>query len=166
MAAADSEEDPQQGGRFSHDSARWQVENQAGRSRSVYARLGVAVSINSLVTALFAAAFAAWVREPGTAVQALAVTVLVVFAIGIAGAFAALRERLDVPGVKPSEIRNVERRFGEAAARRLATGSMIKAHETNEPKIARMERWLQVALICTTANAVIAPATIMAAILF
>ena len=90
---ADSEEDPQQGGRFSHDSARWQVEAQAGRTRSIYARLGVAVSINSLITALFAVALAAWVQEPGAAVQALAVIVLVIFAIGIIGAFAALRER-------------------------------------------------------------------------
>ena len=60
----------------------------------------------------------------------------------------------------------MERRFGETAARALVTDSMIKAHEANEPKIARMERWLQVALICTAANAVIAPATIVAAILF
>ena len=162
---ADSEEDPQQGGRFSHDSARWQVEAQAGHARSIYARLGVAVSINSLITALFAIALAAWVQEPGTAVQALAVIVLVIFATGIAGAFAALRERLDVPGVKPSEIRNMEQWFGEAAARDLATDSMIKAHEANEPKIARMERWLQVALACTAANAVIAPATIIATLL-
>lgn len=162
---ADSEEDPQQGGRFSHDSARWQVEAQAGRTRSIYARLGVAVSINSLVTALFAIALAAWVREPGTAVQALAVIVLVIFAIGIIGAFAALRERLELPGVKPSATRDVEQRFGEAAARDFATDSMIKAYEANEPKIARMERWLQVALICTAVNAVTAPATIIAALL-
>ena len=166
MAAADSEEDPQQGGRFSHDSARWQVETQAGHVRSIYARLGVGISINSLITALFAVALAAWVREPGTAVQVLAVIVLVIFATGIAGAFAALRERLKVPSVKPSEIRNMERRFGEVAARDLAAVSMIEAHEANEPKIARMERWLQVALVCTAANAVIAPATIVAAILF
>lgn len=163
---ADSEEDPQQGGRFSHDSARWQVEAQAGHARSIYARLGVAVSINSLITALFAIALAAWVQEPGAAVQALAVVVLVIFAIGIIGAFAALREHLTVPSVKPSAIRNVERRFGKAAARAFATNSMIEAHEANEPVVARMERWLQVALICTAANAVIAPATIVAAILF
>ena len=163
---ADSEEDPQQGGRFSHDSARWQVEAQAGHARSIYARLGVAVSINSLITALFAIALAAWVQEPGAAVQALAVIVLVIFAIGIIGAFAALREHLTVPSVKPSAIRNAERRFGEAAARDLATNSMIEAHEANEPVVARMERWLQVALACTAANAVIAPATIVAAILF
>ncbi len=163
---ADSEEDPQQGGRFSHDSARWQVEAQAGRTRSIYARLGVAVSINSLITALFAVALAAWVREPGTAVQSLSVIVLIIFAIGIGGAFAALRERLKVPGATPSEIRKVERRFGEAAARDLATNSMIEAHEANEPVVARMERWLQVALACTAANAVIAPATIVAAIMF
>ena len=166
MAAADSEEDPQQGGRFSHDSARWQVETQAGHVRSIYARLGVGISINSLITALFALALAAWVREPDAAVQALAVIVLVIFTIGIVGAFAALREHLDVPGAKPSEIRDMERRFGEAAARNLAIESMIEAHEANEPVIARMERWLQVALVCTVANAVIAPATIVAAILF
>ena len=166
MAAADSEEDPQQGGRFSHDSARWHIENQAGRTRSIYARLGVAVSINSLITALFAIALAAWVREPDAAVQVLAVIVLVVFAAGIVGAFVALRERLAVPGAELREIRYVERRFGETAARALVTDSMIKAHEANEPKIARMERWLQVALVCTAANAVIAPATIVAAILF
>ena len=163
---ADSEEDPQQGGRFSHDSARWQVEAQAGHARSIYARLGVAVSINSLITALFAVALAAWVQEPGAAVQALAVIVLVIFAIGIIGAFAALRERLKVPSVRPSQIRDAEQRFGEAAARDLAIDSMIDAHEANEPVIARMERWLQVALICTAANAVIAPATIVAVILF
>lgn len=163
---ADSEEDPQQGGRFSHDSARWQVEAQAGHARSIYARLGVAVSINSLITALFAIALAAWVQEPGAAVQALAVIVLVIFAIGIIGAFAALRERLAVPSVKPSGIRNMEQRFGEAAARDLAIDSLIDTYEANEPRIARMERWLQVALICTAANAVIAPATIVAAILF
>ena len=163
---ADSEEDPQQGGRFSHDSARWQVEAQAGRTRSIYARLGVAVSINSLITAFFAVALAAWVQEPGAAVQALAVIVLVIFAIGIAGAFAVLRERPAVPGVKPSQIRDVEQRFGETSARDLAIDSMIDAHEANEPKIARMERWLQVVLACTAANAVIAPATIVAAILF
>ena len=162
---ADSEEDPQQGGRFSHDSARWQVEAQAGRTRSIYARLGVAVSINSLITAFFAIALAAWVREPDVAVQALAVIVLAIFAIGIGGAFAALRERLSAPTVKPGEIRRVERRFGEAAARDLATASMIEAHEANEPKIAHMERWLQVSLGCTAANAVIAPATIIATLL-
>lgn len=162
---ADSEEDPQQGGRFSHDSARWQVEAQAGRTRSIYARLGVAVSINSLITALFAIALAAWVQEPGAVIQALAVIVLVIFAIGIGGAFAALREHLMEPSVKPSEIRNVERRFGEAAARDLATNSMIEAHEANEPVVDRMERWLQVALVCTAVNAVIAPSTIIAALL-
>ena len=162
---ADSEEDPQQSGRFSHDSARWQVEAQAGRTRSIYARLGVAVSINSLITALFAVALAAWVQEPGAAVQAFAVLVLVIFAIGIIGAFAALRERLAEPNATPGEIRNVEQRFGEAAARALATNSMIEAHEANEPVVARMERWLQVALACTAANAVIAPSTIIAALL-
>ena len=162
---ADSEEDPQQGGRFSHDSARWQVEAQAGRTRSVHARLGVAVSINSLITALFAIALAAWVQEPGAAVQALAVIVLVIFAIGIIGAFAALREHLTEPSVRPSQIRDAERWFGEAAARALATNSMIEAHEANEPVVARMERWLQVALVCTAANAVIAPSTIIAALL-
>ena len=152
-------------GRFSYESALWHTEQQNGRVRDIRARLSLAISVNSLVIALFAVALAAWVPEPDAAIQALSVIILVIFSIGIIGAFLALRESLAAPGARPRAIRRVERQFGEADALDLATRSMIDAYDVNEPRLVRMERWLQVALAAAVANAVIAPATIIAAIL-
>ena len=158
-------DDDQGDGRFSYESALWHTDQQNGRVRDIRARLSLAVSVNSLVIAVFAVALAAWIREPGAAIQALSVIILVIFSIGIIGAFLALRESLAAPGARPRAIRRVEQRFGEAEAFDLATGSMIDAYDVNEPRIARAERWLQVALTATAANAVLVPATIIAGVL-
>ena len=158
-------DDEQGDGRFSYESALWHTEQQNGRVRDIRARLSLAISVNSLVIALFAVALAAWVPEPDAAIQALSVIILVIFSIGIIGAFLALRESLSTPNAKLDEIIDAERRFGEASARNLATGAMRNAYDANEPRLARMERWLQVALAAAVSNAVIAPATIIAAIL-
>ena len=158
-------DDDQDGGRFSYETALWLTERQNDRVREIRARLGVSISVNSLIISLFALALAAWIPEPGTAVQVLSIIVLVIFIIGIIGAFAALREDLSMPDAEPRAIRRAERQFGEAAARALATDAMLNAYDVNEPRIARMERWLQVALAAMVANAVLAPATIIAAIL-
>ena len=152
-------------GRFSYESALWHTEQQNGRVRDIRARLSLAISVNSLVIALFAVALAAWVPEPDATIQALSVVILVIFSIGTVGAFLALRESLATPSAEPDAIREAEQRFGEAAARDLATDAMIDAYAANKPRLARMERWLQVALTATVANAIIAPATIIAAIL-
>ena len=161
----DAPDDDQDGGRFSYESTLWHTERQNNRVREIHARLGVSISVDSLVVGLFAIALAAWVREPGTAVQVLSIIVLVIFIIGIIGAFIALRESLSAPNADPRAIREAEQRFGETAARALATDAMIEAYEINGPVIARMERWLRVSLSATVANAIIAPATIIAALL-
>ena len=153
------------GGRFSYESALWHTEQQNGRVRDIRARLSLAISVNSLVIALFAVALAAWIREPGAAIQALSVIVLVIFSIGIIGAFLALRESLASPGAGPRAISEAEQEFSQADALDLATRSMIDVYDVNGPRLARMERWLQVALAAAVANAVIVPATIIAAIL-
>ena len=158
-------EDDQTSGRFSYESALWLTERQNDRVREIRARLGVAISVNSLVIGLFAIALAAWIREPGTAVQVLSVIILVIFTIGIIGAFIALREDLSGPQAEPRAIFRAEQQLGETAARELATNAMLNAYDANKPSIARMERWLQVTLMATVANAIIAPATIIAAIL-
>ena len=155
-------------GRFSYESALWHTEQQNGRVRDIRARLSLAISVNSLVIAVFAVALAAWIPEPGAAIQALSVVILVIlviFSVGIIGAFLALRESLDAPSAEPDDIHEVEREFGEAEARDLATRSMIDVYAVNKPLIARTERWLQIALAATVANAIIAPATIIAGIL-
>ena len=152
-------------GRFSYESALWHTEQQNGRVRDIRARLSLAISVNSLVIAVFAVALAAWIREPGAAIQALSVIILVIFSVGTVGAFLALRESLDAPSAEPDEIHEAERKFSEAAARSLATRSMIDVYAVNKPLIARTERWLQIALAATVANAIIAPATIIAGIL-
>ena len=157
--------DDQGDGRFSYDSALWHTEQQNGRVRDIRARLSLAISVNSLVIALFAVALAAWIREPGAAIQALSVIILAIFSVGTVGAFLALRESLATLSAEPDAIREAEQRFGEAAARDLATEAMIDVYAANKPRLARMERWLQVALAATVANAIIAPATIIAAIL-
>ena len=162
--------DPEQpdapgGDRFSHESALWRTERQNDRVREIHTRLGVVISADSLIIGLFALALAAWVREPGAAVQTLSVIVLVIFTIGIIGAFIALNESLSTPNAELDEIRDIERQFGEAAARKLVLQSMIEAYQANRPIIARMERWLRVSLAATAANAILAPATIIAALL-
>ena len=158
-------DDEQAGGRFSYESALWHTEQQNGRVRDIRARLSLAISVNSLVIAVFAVALAAWIREPGAAIQALSVIILVIFSTGTVGAFLALRESLSTPSTKLDEIIDAERQFGEAAARNLATGVMRNAYAANQPLIARTERWLQVALTAMVVNAVVAPATIIAGIL-
>ena len=158
-------DDEQGDGRFSYESALWHTEQQNGRVRDIRARLSLAISVNSLVIAVFAVALAAWIPEPGAAIQALSVVILVIFSVGIIGAFLALRESLDAPSAEPDDIHEVEREFGEAEARDLATRSMIDVYAVNKPLIARTERWLQIALAATVANAIIAPATIIAGIL-
>ena len=165
MPDSDAPDDDRSGGRFSYESALWHTERQNDRVREIRARLGVAISVNSLIIGLFALALAAWVPEPGAAIRALSVIILVIFTIGIIGTFAALREDLSSPDADPRAIRQTERRFGEAAARDLATRAMLNAYDANEPLIARMEHWLQVALTAMVANAILAPATIIAAIL-
>lgn len=158
-------DDDQAGGRFSHDSALWHTEDQNSRARDIHVRLGLAISVNSIGTALFAVALAAWIREPGAAIQALAIVILIIFALGIAGAFAALWGRLSAPDADPREIHETEQRFGETAARNLAIVAMITAYEANAPIVARREHALRVALVSTAVNAVLAPATIIAALL-
>ena len=165
MPDSDAPDDDRSGGRFSYESALWHTERQNDRVREIRARLGVAISVNSLIIGLFALALAAWVPEPGAAIRVLSVVILVIFTIGIIGTFAALREDLSSPDADPRAIRRTEQEFGEAAARDLATDAMIDVYDVNEPLIARMERWLQIALTAMVANAIIAPATIIAAIL-
>lgn len=157
--------DEQDGGRFSYESALWHIEDQSNRARDIRVRLGVAISINSLATALFAVARAAWVRDPGTTIDALSIVILIIFALGTAGAFAALWQRLTAPDAGPRAIYDAGREIGEAAALDLATKEMIKAYEDNEPLHARMERALRVTLVSTGINAIAAPATIIAALL-
>ena len=152
-------------GRFSYESALWHTEQQNGRVRDIRARLSLAISVNSLVIAVFAVALAAWIPEPGAAIQVLSVIILVIFSIGTIGAFLALRESLTSPSAGPDAIREAEQKINEADARDLATRTMIEAYAANQPLIARTERWLQVALTATVANAVIVPATIIAGIL-
>ena len=158
-------DDDQPGGRFSYESTLWLTEHQNDRVREIRARIGVSISANSLVIGLFALALAAWVREPGAAIQVLSIIILVIFAIGIISSFAALSGGLSTPNARPHAIHAAERRFGEAAAIALATASMLDLYAANEPRIVRAERWLRVSVAATVANAVIAPATIIAAIL-
>ena len=161
----DAPDDDRSGGRFSYESALWHTERQNDRVREIRARLGVAISVNSLTIGLFALALAAWVPEPGAAIRVLSVVILVIFTIGIIATFAALREDLSGPAAGPRAILEVEQEFGEAAARDLATDAMLNAYDANQPRIANAERWLQVALAAMVANAILAPATIIAALL-
>ena len=165
MPDSDAPDDDRTGGRFSYESALWHTERQNDRVREIRARLGVAISVNSLIIGLFALALAAWVPEPGAAIRVLSVIILVIFTIGIIATFAALRQTLSTPDADPRAILDAEQRFGEAAARDLATNSMLDLYDANEPRIAHAERWLQVALAAMVANAIIAPATIIAALL-
>ena len=165
MPESDAPDDDRSGGRFSHESALWYTERQNDRVREIHVRLGVVISADSLIIGLFAIALAAWIREPSAAIQVLSIIVLVIFTIGIIGAFIALRESLSTPNAEPRAIREAEQQFGETAARDLATDAMIEAYEANGPVIARMERWLRVSLAATVANAILAPATIIAALL-
>ena len=158
-------DDDQAGERFSYESALWHIGAQDGYVRDIRVRLGVAISINSLATALFAVARAAWIRDPGAAIDALSIVILVIFVLGTAGAFAALWHRLTAPDAGPRAIYAAGQEINEAAARDIATQAMIKAYEDNEPLHARMELALRVVLVSTAINAALAPATIIAALL-
>ena len=165
MPDSDAPDDDRSSGRFSYESALWHTERQNDRVREIHVRLGVVISANSLIIGLFAIALAAWIREPSAAIQVLSIIVLVIFTIGIISAFIALHESLAIPNAEPHAIREAEQRFGEAAARALETDAMIEAYQANGPIIARMERWLRISLAATAANAILAPATIIAALL-
>lgn len=151
-------------GAFSFEYAKWQVGNQAERARSIYARVALVVSLNSVIVGVFAIAAAVVVREWTTVLQVLSYLALGCFLCSVGCAFRVLWLKRWVEAPPPGAVFELAVRLGDEVAIKWATIEANRAYDVNEQVTGRMERWSGAALLFAFLDALFATSLLLAAL--
>lgn len=151
-------------GRFAYEYVKWQLDGQADRVRSIHARIGVLVGLNSIILGVFAIAAAIVVQDWTTALQILANLALAFFLASTGAAFLVVDLKPWAEGPPPADVMSSGLAFGEPVARSWTMRELVRAHVANAAIIRKMERWTRAAIWCAFADVVLASAVLVVAI--
>ena len=148
---------------FAYEYVRWQLDDQADRARSIYARVAVVVSLNSIIVGVFAIAAAIVVQEWVLHLELLAYHALGFFLASTGCAFRVLELKQWVQGPPPRDVSEIAGDLGENSARGWTTQQLTLTYERNEATISRMEIWTRAAVIFAFLVAAFAVVLLLAA---
>lgn len=141
-----------------------QQEDQTTRFQGLLARLPVTAALISVIVGFSAIAFVLIAQDPRDYQLALAVATLLVFLLSVGCTTVAIGKNLGHRGPTARQVRQIKRDAGSNAARNWAVEQMIIAYEINKKIVDSTGRWARAAQISAFVDAILAVATVLAAL--